>query len=614
MTHRSLFSAGTVSTLAAALLFAYSPVTMAQTSTATATPIAAAAAVPEHSDAKTAQQLKVLADEYYDAVAKFEPVGATESGDNRFDDQIGMSIAPKERAKQFGRYHAYLKRLKAIKRGQLDRAGRTNYDILDYELTTALKFERFPENLLPINQMDSMPVTLANYASGQASQPLTNAKQYDAYLSRLSQLPAWIDQAIANMRVGMKTGVVEPKAIMVSALPQFKKLLSDTAENSIFYTPVKNFPAGFSDADKARLTAAYRSTIANKLAPALAKLAGFIETDYIPACRDSTGWSALPNGHDWYLARVASQTTTTLQPDEIHEIGLKEVARIQAQFAELGPKLGYTGPAAGLPTWMAAQPQFHPFKTEQEVQDVYHKLNAAIGAKLPAMFTLMPKTPLDLRLEPELSRDTASDHYTPPAADGSRPGVFWSVVTDPKLYPSPGMTTLFLHEGQPGHHFHLALMQEMNLPNFRKFGGNNAFTEGWALYAETLGKEMGLFDNPADYVGHLTDELLRAVRLVVDTGMHAQGWTREQSIQYMRDTLGYDAVAKSETERYMAWPAQALGYKIGALKIVELRHRAEAALGPKFSLPKFHEVVLSNGTLPLSLLEAKVDRWIASEK
>jgi uncharacterized protein (DUF885 family) len=176
------------------------------------------------------------------------------------------------------------------------------------------------------------------------------------------------------------------------------------------------------------------------------------------------------------------------------------------------------------------------------------------------------------------------------------------------------MTTLFLHEGQPGHHFHLALMQEMNLPNFRKFGGNNAFTEGWALYAETLGKEMGLFDNPADYVGHLTDELLRAVRLVVDTGMHAQGWTREQSIQYMRDTLGYDAVAKSETERYMAWPAQALGYKIGALKIVELRHRAEAALGPKFSLPKFHEVVLSDGTLPLSLLEAKVDRWIASEK
>jgi uncharacterized protein (DUF885 family) len=230
------------------------------------------------------------------------------------------------------------------------------------------------------------------------------------------------------------------------------------------------------------------------------------------------------------------------------------------------------------------------------------------------MFTLMPKTPLDLRLEPELSRDTASDHYSPPSGDGSRPGIFWSVVTDPKLYGSPGMTTLFLHEGQPGHHFHLALMQEMNLPNFRKFGGNNAFTEGWALYAETLGKEMGLYDDPAQYFGHLNDELLRAVRLVVDTGMHAQGWTREQSIQYMRDTLGYDAVAKSETERYMVWPAQALGYKIGALKIIELRQRAAKALGTKFSLPKFHEIVLSDGTLPLSLLEAKVDRWIAEQQ
>jgi uncharacterized protein (DUF885 family) len=264
---------------------------------------------------------------------------------------------------------------------------------------------------------------------------------------------------------------------------------------------------------------------------------------------------------------------------------------------------------------VAAQDKFRPFTSDKEVIAVYRKLDAQLRTKLPALFTLVPKAPLDLRLEPELSRATASDHYTAPAADGSRPGVFWSVVNDPKQYGSTGMVTLFLHEGQPGHHFHIALLQELKLPNFRKFGGNNAFTEGWALYAETLGKEMGLFDKPEDYFGHLSDEMLRAVRLVVDTGMHAKGWTREQSIQYMRDTLGYpEALARSETERYMVWPGQALGYKIGSLKIAELRARATAALGPKFNLPAFHQVVLGDGTLPLSLLEAKVDRWIAATK
>lgn len=608
MTHRSFLRAGT---LAAALSLAF-----VQPAVHAAAPDEAATvqAVPAHSAPQAAQQLKTLADTYYDAVARFDPVGATESGDNRFDDQLGSSIVPAARIKQFALYHQFAQQLKTIPRDQLDRLDLTNYDILDYELKTLLTFEKFPEHLLPIEQMDALPVTLANYASGEASQPIGTVAQYQAYLSRLTQLPGWIDQAIANMRIGMKTGVVQPKAIIVSALPQFQKLHSAKPEKSIFYTPVTHFPAGFSKADKARLTRQYRDLIAKKLDPALLRLSTFLEKEYLPACRDSTGWSALPQGPEWYLARVASQTTTTLQPDQIHEIGLKEVARIQAQFEVLGPKMGYTGPSKDLPTWVAAQPKYHPFTTEQQVQDVYKKLNEQIKSKLPAMFILMPKIPLDLRLEPELSRDTASDHYTAPAADGSRPGVFWSVVTDPKLYGSPGMTTLFLHEGQPGHHFHLALMQEMNLPNFRKFGGNNAFTEGWALYAETLGKEMGLYDDPAQYFGHLNDELLRAVRLVVDTGMHAQGWTREQSIQYMRDTLGYDAVAKSETERYMAWPAQALGYKIGALKIMELRQRATKALGDKFSLPKFHEVILSDGTLPLSLLEAKVDRWIAEQQ
>ena len=594
----------TLGALAAAILLAYVP--------AHAGAAAHQPAVTAHSAAAVKQQFLALADEYYDSVARFNPVDATQNGDNRFDDQIGMAIAPEQRARQFKLYRAYSKRLQAIPRAQLSRSDRINYDVLAFELKTLLSYEPFPEHLLPINQMDSLPVTLANFASGEASQPLTTVKEYEAYLNRLNQLPAWMDQAIANMKEGMAKGIVLPKALIVSTLPQFQKLVSETPEKNIFFTPVTKFPASFSDADKQRLAAAYRATVADKLMPALARMAAFIEKDYLPAGRASTGLSALPNGLAWYKVRIADSTTTSKTPEEIHQTGLREVARIQSEFAKLGPQLGYDGPAAGLPTWVAQQPKFYPFKTEDEVQAVYHKLNDLLDTKLPSMFTLVPKAKLDLRLEPELSRDTASDHYTAPALDGSRPGVFWSVVTDPKKYGNTGMTTLFLHEGKPGHHFHIALMQELDMPKFRKFGGNNAFTEGWALYAETLGKEMGLFNDPAQYFGHLNDELLRATRLVVDTGMHAKGWTREQSIQYMKDTLGYDATAKTETERYMAWPGQALAYKTGALKIQELRARAEKALGDKFTLSAFHAVVLGDGTVPLALLESKVDAWIAA--
>jgi len=594
--------------LAAAALIACAPAQAAEHANAAVARQAAA-------NPQAGKKLNLLADEYYDALARFDPVAASESGDNRFIDQIGMSISPAERARQFARYKTFQKHLHTIKRDQLNSRDQTSYDILDYELGMALRFEPFPEHLLPLSQMDSMPVTLANYASGEGAQPLATVQDYRAYASRLAQLGPWVDQAIANMREGIKRGIVHPRSVMNSALPQFKQLVSNTPETSIYYAPVKKFPAGFSDADKRALTQLYANAIGTKLNPALKRLSAFLEKDYLPAARTSTGWNALPNGAAWYQVRVASQTTTDLQPDAIHEIGLKEVARIQGEYGRIGPKMGYTGPAAGLPAWVAQQAKFKPFKTEQEVIDVYRKLDAQLRTKLPSMFNLRPKSPLDLRLEPELSRATASDHYTPPAVDGTRPGVFWSVVNDPAQYGSTGMVTLFLHEGQPGHHFHIALVQELGLPNFRKFGGNNAFTEGWALYAETLGKDMGLFDKPEDYFGHLNDEMLRAARLVVDTGIHTKGWSREQAITYFSETLGYsEADSRAQIERYMVWPGQALGYKIGSLKILELRHRAEAALGSKFDLRAFHDIVLGEGTLPLALLEKKVDRWIAANK
>jgi uncharacterized protein (DUF885 family) len=303
-----------------------------------------------------------------------------------------------------------------------------------------------------------------------------------------------------------------------------------------------------------------------------------------------------------------------MTPDEIHRIGLAEVARITAELAKLAPKLGYTGTPSGLPRWLAAQPKYRPFKTEDDVLKAYRELNARILPKLPALFGSMPKAPLELRAEPPLSRDTASDHYTGAAADGSRPGIFWAVIPDPAAYGSTKMAALLLHEGNPGHHFQLSKQQELPVPKFRKFGGNNAYVEGWALYAETLGKELGLYQDPNAYAGFLMLEMRRAARLVVDTGLHAKGWTREQTISYLVDEAGDtrdDAV--NATERYMAWPGQALGYKVGALKIMELRLRAEKALGSKFRLAAFHDAVLAEGTLPLGLLETRINAWIAQQ-
>ncbi|MFL6636465.1 MAG: DUF885 domain-containing protein [Massilia sp.] len=565
------------------------------------------------------RQVDRVAARFYDARARFDPLlYATANGDSRYDDQIGMAIDPKVRARYFAQNHKLLDDLQKIDRTQLSDKARLNFDILAFEIRGQLDLARFPEHLLPLNHFDNIPSTLANYAGGTGSQPLATPAQYRAYLARLEQLPAWIDQAIANMKEGVKQGVVQPKAITAKMLPQFRQLAASDAEASIFYTPIKNLPAGFSDADRKTLTAGYRQA-AQKIDAALARLNTFLEKDYLPAGRTTAGYGALPDGAAWYQARIRNNTNLDLTPAEIHALGEKEVARIQQQMATLAPKLGYDGPLNAFPQWVAAQARFKPFKTDHEVLERYRAIYGAVEAKLPQYFSLLPKAKLDIQLEPELTRATASDHYTPVAADGSHPGVFWAVVNDPKDYSTVGMTSLLLHEGVPGHHLHAALLKELPLPDFRKFFTEHpsaaAYTEGWALYCETLGRDFGLYDDPAAYYGHLNDELLRAVRLVVDTGMHAQGWSREQAVKYMMDNLGYsEARAANQVERYMVWPGQALAYKVGALKILDLRARAQKALGPKFGFAKFHQVVLGDGTLPLPILQAQVEKWIAAEK
>jgi uncharacterized protein (DUF885 family) len=588
---------------------------------AAATPQAGAqASAPAGAGAQAAeQQVDRIAARFYDLRARFDPLlYATANGDSRYDDQLGMAIAPTVRARYLADNHALLKQLKAIDPVPLAPKAHLNYDILAFEIDSQLDLEKFPEHLLPLNHFDNVPSTLANYAGGTGSQPLETPAQYNAYLRRLEQLPAWIDQAIVNMKDGIRAGVVQPKIVTERMLAQFRPLRSPDVEASVFYSPAARMPASFPDADKRALASGYRQA-AVKIDAALARLVAFLDGDYLKAGRTSAGYGALPDGGAWYRARIRNNTNLDLTPDEIHALGLKEVARIRQQMTALAPRLGYQGPLARFPHWVEEQTRFKPFKTDQEVLARYREIYATVEGKLPAWFSLLPKARLSIQLEPELTRATASDHYTPVAADGSHPGVFWAVVNDPKQYSTVGMSTLLLHEGVPGHHLHAALLKELPLPDFRKFFTEHpsaaAYGEGWALYCETLGRDFGLYDDPAAWFGHLNDELLRAVRLVVDTGMHAQGWSREKAIAYAVDNLGYgEAEAANQIERYMVWPGQALAYKIGALKILELRARAQRELGPKFSFPAFHAVVLGDGTLPLPILEAQVARWIAATK
>lgn len=568
--------------------------------------------------ATPAERLTDLATRYYDARARFDPMTATESGDNRFDDQLGLGLAPAERAQRFAAWRGFLKELAALPAASLPPAERLNRELLERQLRDRLAFERFPDHLLPLNQLDAVPLQLAFFSSGEAGQPLKTAAQIAAYLKRVEQLPAWCDRAIANMREGMRRGVVPPRPVVDATLPLLKNLAEADFERSAFTAPARKPPADLAAGDRERLQQAYRREWTERTAPALRRLAAFVEADYLPAARrEAIGWTALPDGRAWYRQWVREQTTTDMAPEQIHALGLKEVARIQGEIRALAPKLGFTGDPlkdGGLLAWARGDARFRPFKTEAEILDHYRALDARVAPQLPKLFGRLPRMALEIRPEPELTRETASDHYTVGQADGSAPGVFWAVINDPRAYAVTTMTALYLHEGQPGHHFHIGRQMEMPLHDFRRRQWINAYGEGWALYAETLGHELGLYADPVAYAGELRLEISRAARLVVDTGLHAKGWSRERALKYWMDVTGAsEQQAVAQIDRYLAWPGQALGYKIGALKLQELRRRAEHKLGAKFSLAAFHDEVLGEGSLPLSVLERRIDAWIAAQ-
>ena len=414
----------------------------------------------------------------------------------------------------------------------------------------------------------------------------------------------------------MKAGVVQPKVLMNKVLPQLESFIKGKTESSVFWGPITDMPKEFSDADKTRFTAAYRKLIEAQITPAYQRLHAFIKDEYIAACRDSVAYSALPDGEAWYAFNAKTSTTTDLAPAAIHQIGLDEVARIQGEMQAVMQEVKFKGDLKAFFKFVTTSDKFK-FKTEKDLLDAYNALRARTEAGVPKLFSLTPKAAFEIRpIEAYRAASSSGGSYQGPSEDGKRPGLFYVNTYDLPSRTIWDMESLFLHEAIPGHHFQIALQQELtSLPKFRRFGGETAFAEGWGLYAESLGKEIGVYTDPYQYFGRLQAELWRAIRLVVDTGLHSKGWTREQVISYMlENSAASETEAVSEAERYIAIPGQALAYKIGELKIQELRKRATAALGDKFDIKAFHAEVLQDGSVPLAILETKIDRWIAAQK
>ncbi|AAN54883.1 DUF885 domain-containing protein [Shewanella oneidensis MR-1] len=557
-----------------------------------------------------------LVDGYFKDYLKLEPIYATFVGVNDYNTQFGGDLTEEYLKARHDLNTRYLAQVKTIDLDELPADLQLSYSLFVYDREMALVDETYPSRFMPISQFYSTVITMVQLGSGESAQPFNTVQDYRNWEQRVNGFIDWIKLAQHRMDEGIASKVVLPRVLVERIIPQLDAMLTTDASQSIFYSPITHFPEGFSAQDKAELTASYQAMISERLVPTLTGLRDYFKQTYLPKSRATDGWSGLPNGKAWYQHLANSHTTTTMPVDEIHQIGLSEVARILSEMDKVREQVGFKGDLKAFFASLSSEPQYF-YSDRQGLIDGYMALKDKINLVLPQYFNVMPKADYVVKpVESFREQSAAGASYEAPAVDGSRPGVFYINTYNLKAQPKWGMTTLSLHEAAPGHHFQIAIKQELTgVPEFQRFSGYTAFEEGWALYAEYLGIEMGLFSDPYQYFGKLSDEMLRAMRLVVDTGLHAKGWSREQAIQYMKDNSPMaesDIVA--EVERYMAIPGQALSYKVGQLKILALRERAEKALGDKFDLKAFHDQILTSGSLPMAVMEQKIDRWIAANK
>jgi uncharacterized protein (DUF885 family) len=579
-------------------------------------------AEPATADAPDAvAQLDALYEEFEEENLRLNPFLATFRGDHRFDDQWFPHdpLSDEYLAAMYELNQSYLGRLAAIDPAGLEEPARLNYDIFKLDRENAIErhelgFDEF-EGLTPVSQFFSVPNFLVMMGSGATGQPFNTVEDYEAWIRRSTGFAGHVDLSITRMREGVELGVVQPRVLMEKTLPQLAAQVVEDPEQSDFWLPVARMPENFTDAERARVEAAYRTHISELLVPAYARLHDYIQDEYLRHTRDSVGQGDVPGGKEYYAFMVRETTTTDYTPEEIHEIGKREAQRIYAEMERVKDDIGFEGDMQAFFEHLRTDPRYY-YDNEQDLLDDYDALRNKINPALDRLFGVQPETDYVVRpVEEFRAQSMAAAQYFPGTPDGSRPGIFYVNTYDLAARPKYVMEALSLHEASPGHHFQISIKQEVgDLPAFRRFNFYTAFEEGWGLYAESLGEELGLYTDPLQYLGALHFEMWRANRLVVDTGMHALGWTREEAIEWMKNNQPItDTDVVAEVERYIAIPSQALAYKIGQLKIRELRTRAEEALGEKFDIRAFHDEVLTAGSLPLVVLEARIDRWIASQ-
>jgi uncharacterized protein (DUF885 family) len=562
------------------------------------------------------QEFTTFSEQYFKDKNELNPVEATQYGQNEYNDQLQFEMTDDYRKKQSVFFEKYEFALTTTDEKQLSEEEKNSFEIIRWEVKIGKELLKQPTNLMPFSQFDGTHLEMGRFAGGTSAQPFKTNTDYTNFLTRLDKYSVWIDSSIVYMRKGIAKGVVLPKAITKKIIPQFEGMPTTNVEDNLFYSAIKLMPATFSEEVKKDLTEKYVAIINKKLVPQYQKMTAFLKNEYLPASRTSSGIGSMPFGEDLYRIYTKQWTTTELSPDEIHNLGMKEVARINIEMEKVKNEVGFKGSLNDFFLDVRNKPELKPFKKPEEVIANFEKIYARVKPNVDKLFSLQPKSKFEVRRTEAFREKTASASYSQGAEDGSRPGIFYVPIPDVKKYNTNRDEDLFLHEAIPGHHFQISIQQESTtLPKFRKFNWFGAYGEGWALYTESLGKELGMYQDPYQYLGMLDGEMHRAIRLVVDTGIHSKNWTREQAIQFSLDNEARSKdVIIPEIERYMARPGQALSYKIGQLKILELRKKAETTMGVKFDIKKFHEKVLESGVMPLALLEMKIDKWIKESK
>lgn len=572
---------------------------------------AAVTAPPPDPREDATRKLHALLEEQWESWMQDAPTWASQLGDRRYNDRW-PDLSDAARARRAAQDASVLARAKAIDASALSPTDRINLDLFERSLAESIEERGLKTHVLALDMRSG--IQSANETA--ESLRFTTVKDFEDWIARMRGLASYMDQTIALLAEGVRTGMVQPKIVMSRVPDQIAKQVVDDPTKSPFWQAFEKMPDEIAATEQERLRLAARAAITEIVVPAYRKFQRFFLETYLPACRESIGCSALPNGKEIYAFRVRQMTTTNLTPEEIHAIGSKEVARIRGEMQRVIDQVGFKGSFAEFLQYLRTDPRFFA-KTSDELFMRYQAISKRIDPEVVKVIGKLPRMPYGVKPIPDESApDTTTAYYQEGAPDGSRAGAYYVNLYKPEARPSWEMMALSLHEAVPGHHLQISLAQELGeLPNFRRYTGYTAFVEGWGLYSESLGEEMGLYDDPYSKFGQLTYEMWRAVRLVVDTGMHAFDWDRQRSIDYFKANAAKSELdIVNEIDRYIGWPGQALAYKIGELKIKELRRRAIADLRDRFDLRSFHDVVLGSGAIPLDVLERNVDAWIRTEK